>query len=251
MLETIMENQVMFYFMGIAVGLGVLSKMISQITLRRVVREAGKMSKSNHTFMRLVKAKFEHASMISDKVQNVQVFVRKYIYEYKVFGVRLNTWRRLEQKSIWAVAILGTLATAAGYGLYGMEEVVFQYGAWTAAGVIVLFLIHSIGDEKYQLQMMENYMVDFLENVCAHRYAKMYHQKDASKASIVDMKESFEEKEKEEMPVVEEETSEIDSSEIEFLEKELAKMEPSDKPMFQERESQEVRIREILEEFLA
>ena len=29
-------------------------------------------------------------------------------------------------------------------------------------------------DEKYKLQVARNYMVDYLENICLHRYEKAY-----------------------------------------------------------------------------
>lgn len=56
------------------------------------------MSKSNHPLMRLVRAKFEHACMISDTVENVGVFVDKYLYEYKVCGydfTRCAGWKKI------------------------------------------------------------------------------------------------------------------------------------------------------------
>ena len=95
MLETLVENQIIFYAMGAGAAIGVLSKLIAHFTLRRMVKAASRMSKSNHKLMRLVRAKFEHASMVSDKVQNVEAFVKKYVYEYRVFGIRLHTFRNI------------------------------------------------------------------------------------------------------------------------------------------------------------
>ena len=85
MLETLVQNQIIFYAMGVAAGIGVLSKLVAHITLRRMVKAASRMNKSNHKLMRLVRAKFEHASMVSDKVQNVEAFVKKYVYEYRIW----------------------------------------------------------------------------------------------------------------------------------------------------------------------
>ena len=43
----------------------------------------------------------------------------------------------------------------------------------TGAGLAVLvYLFHLVTDEKYQLDAIRNYMVDYLENVCRHRYEK-------------------------------------------------------------------------------
>lgn len=227
MLETWMEHQVIFYAMGVAAGIGVLSKLISHFTLRRMVRAAGKMSTSNHRLMRLVKAKFEHASMVSDKVRNVEAFVKKYIYEYRVFGIGLCTWRQMEKKAVWLYGVLGVVGVAAVYEKYGMGNAAVQYGVWSAVGVLLLILIHIFSDETFYLQTAENYMVEFLENVCAHRYEKVSQQKENTGEPVVQMEEAFAEVREEEEPY--EEPEEI----------------------VEEKVSQEVRIRQILEEFLA
>ena len=55
MLETLVENQIIFYAMGAGAAIGVLSKLIAHFTLRRMVKAASRMSKSNHKLMRLVR----------------------------------------------------------------------------------------------------------------------------------------------------------------------------------------------------
>ena len=82
MLEMLLDKKLLFVLMGMLTGLGVADKCIVSMTMKRMIEAAGSMSKSNHPLMRLVRAKFEHACMISDTVENVGVFVDKYLYEY-------------------------------------------------------------------------------------------------------------------------------------------------------------------------
>lgn len=96
MLTTILNYQIIFFLIGAAGAVGIISKAVSQVMLKKLVRAAGNMNKSNHSLIRLVRAKFEHACMVSDKVENVGAFVDKYMYEYKVWGIKLHTWRQLE-----------------------------------------------------------------------------------------------------------------------------------------------------------
>src|SRR5699024_4021691 len=91
MLEVILEGRILYVLMGIVVAVGILSKIAVYLSLKRLVLAAGNMNKSNHPLMRLVKAKFEHACMVSDTVENVGVFVDKYLYEYRVLGMKLHT----------------------------------------------------------------------------------------------------------------------------------------------------------------
>lgn len=174
MLEVILDKHILWILMGIFTVLGVVSKCIANITLKRLVKAAGNMGKSTHALMRLVRAKFEHACMVSDKVQNVSVFVEKYLYEYKVAGVKLHRWRRLEKWAAWLCAIMGLAAAGAEYAVNGMGDQVLKNGAAGAGLGILLFLFHITTDENYQIEAAKNYMVDYLENVCAHRYEKNY-----------------------------------------------------------------------------
>ncbi|MGC4018758.1 MAG: hypothetical protein QM793_05735 [Muricomes sp.] len=43
---------------------------------------------------------------------------------------------------------------------------------WGQAEMIVLFVISQLSDEAYKIQAAKTYMIDYLENVCAHRYKK-------------------------------------------------------------------------------
>lgn len=175
MLKMIVEKQVLLIIAGVFMALGIGSKCVVDATLRKLVYGAGNMNKSTHPFIRLVRAKFEHACMISEKVENVGVFVDKYLYEYRVLGIRLHTLQRMERIS----AVLCICCGVIGAGLQyvqdgGMTDVVLKTGAIGIGAGIFVFLFHLTTDEKYKLQVARNYMVDYLENICLHRYEKAY-----------------------------------------------------------------------------
>ncbi len=178
MLEMLLDKKLLFVLMGILTGLGVVDKCIVSMTMKRMVEAAGSMSKSNHPLMRLVRAKFEHACMISDTVENVGVFVDKYLYEYKVCGLRLHTLRRLEKICAGLLIVTGLVGAGLSYQVYGMGDAVLRMGACGAGLGILVWLFHLTTDENYCMQMAKNYMVDYLENVCLHKYEKA-NQKDA------------------------------------------------------------------------
>ena len=217
MLETIIKHGIIFYAMGIMMLIGVCSKVISHITVRKMTVAASEIQKSNHRLMKLIKAKFEHASMVSDKVQNVGVFVKKYLYEYKIWGMKLSTWKGIHKKSVWLIGTFGGLGVIASYWIQGMNEQTFQYISWTSICIVLLCVMHVMSDERIKLDAAENYIVDYLENVCIHRYEKVNQA-----IQQVESLENQEEPEMKEEPVL-----------------------PKD------RAEQELRIRAIMEEFLA
>lgn len=172
MFKTMLDTQMIFYLMGVIGGIGLLGKLVSEWTLRNLVRAAENMSKSSHRFMKLVRAKFEHACMVSDKVDNVSAFVEKFIHEYRSVGLRLHTWQQLERQSIRFVGVLGLIGAVISYSVYGMGEQAFRYAAFGGIEMVLLFLICQATDERYKAEMLHVYMVDYLQNVCAHRYQK-------------------------------------------------------------------------------
>lgn len=173
MLEMLLDKKLLFVLMGILTGLGVVDKCIVSMTMKRMVEAAGSMSKSNHPLMRLVRAKFEHACMISDTVENVGVFVDKYLYEYKVCGLRLHSLRRLEKMCSGLLIVTGLAGAGITCQVYGMGDEALRMGAAGCGLGILVWLFHLTTDENYCMEMAKNYMVDYLENVCLRKYEKM------------------------------------------------------------------------------
>lgn len=229
MLEAITKYGVVFYLMGAAVAIGFAAKMLAYFTVRKMVRAASEIQKSNHRFMRLVKAKFEHASMVSDKVQNVEAFVNKYLYEYRVLGMSVNFLRELPKKMVWTTLALGIVGTCMQYLVQGPEEAMFQTGGITCALAVLLWGISSLSNEEAKLEATKNYMVDYFENVCMHRYEKM----------------NRENPNLENDQTIKEQQVEADGTE------EKKRVELAQEAADQARQDQEARIRAILQEFLA
>ena len=174
MLELMLDRHVIYVLMGMSAFAGVMSKVVVGRTLRKLVAAAESMGKSNHPLMRLVRAKFEHTCMISEKVENVGVFVDKYLYEYRVGGVRLHAWRRLQMAGAGLCLILGGVGAIISYRIKGATEQTAMIGGTGVALALIVFLVHMLTDEEYRLEAVRNYMVDYLENIYQHRYEKTY-----------------------------------------------------------------------------
>ena len=174
MLELMLDRHVIYVLMGMSAFAGVVSKVVVGRTLRKLVAAAESMGKSNHPLMRLVRAKFEHTCLISEKVENVGVFVDKYLYEYRVGGVRLHAWRRLQMAGAGLCLILGGVGAIISYRIKGATEQTAMIGGTGVALALIVFLVHMLTDEEYRLEAVRNYMVDYLENIYQHRYEKTY-----------------------------------------------------------------------------
>ena len=173
MLRQVATNtNVIIYLMAVVGVLGVLAKLINHLTLRRLVKAAGNMPKSTHGLVKLVRAKYEHACMIHDSVENIDVFVEKYIYEYRGFLFRIHTWRQIETLSVWFAGILAAIGAWLEYSYFGVTETVYQYIAAGIAEVVLLSVVMRLSDEPYKINAVKMYMADYLENICAFRLRK-------------------------------------------------------------------------------
>lgn len=160
------DTGVIAYLMAAAGILGILAKIVNQITLNRLVREAGNMPKSTHRLIKLVRSKYEHACMIRDSVENTDAFVEKYIFEYRGFLFRIHTWRQIEILTVWFAGILAALGASVLYFSSGFSESVYQYIAAGAAEVVLLSMVMRLTDEPYKIHALKMYMTDYLENIC-------------------------------------------------------------------------------------
>ena len=262
--QLLADTNVIYYLMAVIGVLGVAAKIVNHLTLRRLVKAAGNMPKSTHKLIKLVRAKYEHACMIHDSVENIDAFVEKYIYEYRGFLFRIHTWRQIEVLSVWFVGILAALGASAEYLSYGFTESVYQYIAAGAAGVVLLSVIIRFSDEPYKINAVKMYMIDYLENICALRLKKQ-RQSDREEISVIageapqkpvfqNVSQAVAEKEtkREDKQLsinIEGEPRTPDKAEVGPLPQRSAvreKMEDEDKPVLREEA-----IRQILEEFLA
>ena len=173
MLRTLITQQVLFYVAGGILVIALIVHIISAVSIKRLVNAAEDMGKSNHPLMKLIRSKYEHACMVNDKVQNVRALVDKYVYEYRVWGLRLYSWRKLKLICVWLYALLCIAGAFGAYAFGLMRLEVSRYIVLGAAGVLAITVLHLLLDEEYKLKAAKIYMIDFLGNTYAHRYEKM------------------------------------------------------------------------------
>lgn len=170
--DVVTSTDIIFHLM-VAVGvIGIIAKLMNLFTIRRMLGAAANMSKSTHRLIKLVRSKYEQACMLRDSVENTEAFVEKYIYEYRGNFLKLHTWRQLEKLSVCGAGVLAAAGAFSWYQTAGVCEEMYQYVMMGAAEMILLFVVGQLSDEQYKLDAVKNYMVEYLENVCASRYRR-------------------------------------------------------------------------------
>ena len=176
--DVVTSTDILFHLM-VAVGvIGIIAKMMNLFTIRRMLGAAANMSKSTHRLIKLVRSKYEQACMLRDSVENTEAFVEKYIYEYRGNFLKVHTWRQLEKQSVWAAGVLAAVGAISWYQTAGVCEKMYQYVMLGAAEMILLFVVGQLSDEDYKLNAVKNYMIEYLENVCAGRYRRQQSERE-------------------------------------------------------------------------
>lgn len=219
MMRGTVGRDIIFCALIVVAVIGLCGGVVTHFVLRQMKKEAEQIQGSEHRLMKLIKAKYEHANLLTDRIRNVGVFVDKYLYEYRALGVTLYGWMALPLRMLWLSLVLACAGCALCYYDYGINEMLLQIFACGGVCVVVLFLVHAMSRKEQKVRCIRTYIVDYLENVCAHRYIKPQQKQEAEEKRTID-----------------EQVEEV-KKEVEAEKKEMP--------------SQEIRIREILEEFLA
>ena len=162
---------------------------------------------------------------------------------------------------IGLIITFGLIGMAASFKISGLEEQTFRYGAFAAIYAVILASIHILSDEKTKLDAAKNYMVEYLENVCVRRYEKANQALQSSEGSVqpeevISVSENGMQASR---SGVQEDENGVKLAQEKVLQKEQERETVSPEPELQfakeetakSREDQEMRIRAILEEFLA
>lgn len=156
----------------VIIGLGALCffiKLMIGLNYRRLIREAGQMSKSEHILMKTIIKKFETCYQLKLGVENVEVFVDKYLNSYKMAGIYLYTWEVIGDL-LFGVTLLSGLLT-------NMYIIVMQYERsfttmFLLAGIFICGLIileDVLLNIRFLRKKLSIEIQDYLENVCKPR----------------------------------------------------------------------------------
>ncbi len=166
-------------------GMGVvclLVKLCVSSMYGKLIRAAEKMGKSNHPLMKLLINKFETCYKLKMGVENVEIFVDKYLNCYKVMGIRLSGWEVWGDVLFGVTLLVSMLAnlyiTIVGYG----KEVMMQY---ILVGIVicgVILLEDIILNLRYKKRILAVEIQDYLENIYKPRLENQtFHQEDMKK----------------------------------------------------------------------
>lgn len=166
-------------------GLGafcLLTKFVVSCMYARLIKEAGQMGKSEHRLMKMLLNKFETCYQLKMGVENVEIFVDKYVNAFRIMGIHLNTWEVIGDV-IFGVTLLISLLTNLYITImqYNRETMTkFLLVGIVVCGVVILEdMILNLRFKKKRL-MVE--LQDYLENIYKPRLEnQVFHSEEMEK----------------------------------------------------------------------
>lgn len=157
-------RNVLYVIAGLG-GLCAVLRLIVNGIYRRLIQEAGQMGKSGHPLMKMLLKKFEACYQLKMGVENVEIFVDKYLNCYKTAGVHLYTWE-IAGDAVFGMTLLASLLanlyiTMAGYDRRTVLE--FLLGGIAVCGILILEDVLLNVRFKRRRLMVE--IRDYLENI--------------------------------------------------------------------------------------
>ena len=156
-----------YYFVYTLAGLclmGFIIKLIMNFVYIRLVRASGNMSASENKLVKNMKLKFETFYKLKIGVNNVDIFVDKYVYKYKFCGLLLSTWENISGL-IFMLCMLITPVVS----LYGLiieckkQTILCTFFAGICASSILL-IVDNLFNITSKQKLIKLNIKDYLEN---------------------------------------------------------------------------------------
>ncbi len=164
MLQTVMQQNLLFYGIGILCFFGVISQVWLWGIYSRMTKDMENERAAKGKFIRQIRQRYGLLKRMGDGSVNTRAFIERSLYQYRHLGRTLHQWRRAGAVALVLSLILGLV----GYYYAGnlrMGAALRQNYLW-AMGIAaaVMGLIYGLTDVRYRRSYLETGLLDMLEN---------------------------------------------------------------------------------------
>lgn len=157
------KNVFMYIMLGLCVG-GIILKLMLDIVYSRLIKASDNMGTARNKLTQMMKKKFETCYKLKIGVNNVDIFVDKYVYRHKFCGILLSTWENIGGQILMLCLLIGSISAVLGL-IYecGKQEILstFSVGILTSGLLIFLEGMMNLSGKRDVVRLN---MKDYLEN---------------------------------------------------------------------------------------
>ncbi|WP_099467350.1 hypothetical protein [Konateibacter massiliensis] len=163
-MEELLKGEIIRYAIIIATVFAVAVKVVQTLIYIRLMEESENVPASKNKLIKQMKLKFENCHKLNLGVNNVHIFVNKYMYKHKVGKISMYHYNRIPIVAAW---LCGTAGIASGCICYLANYSVKMgalYEIYGIGSILILKLVDVILDTDYKRNVVYTNLVDFFEN---------------------------------------------------------------------------------------
>jgi len=154
-------------FVNIMLGLcvcGFLLKVVLNIMYLKLMKASDNMGTSKNKLTQMMKKKFETCYKLKIGVNNVDIFVDKYVYRHKFCGFLLSTWENICGQILMLCLLIGSISAVLGL-IYecGKQEILSTFSVGILTSGLLIFL-EGMMNFSGKRELIRLNMKDYLEN---------------------------------------------------------------------------------------
>ncbi len=164
MLQEWLTKGVFLYLMAGVCSVGVVLKVMLSTYYNRQLYWTQRMATAGKKWLIRMREDYEECMDEDGRVNNVNIFVDKYIEGKKFMGILLSTWNKIGgQAWILCAGLLAVSAVSSVFYQVEREAVLFTFfiGTWTVIMAVVVDNIANLAEKKKQIKRN---LVDYFEN---------------------------------------------------------------------------------------
>lgn len=164
MLDNVFNNNVLIYiYMGIS-GIGLIFRFILSIAYGRLHNSSLAMGDTDNKLLKHIKKKYETCFNLEMSVYNVDTFVDKSIYQYRLCGILLSTWEKISGQILTIELVSLPIISLWAYVLGCGQDLILYTLAVGALFVALLYLVDKNMNLLYKKNCIKINIIDYLDN---------------------------------------------------------------------------------------
>lgn len=163
-IKELYERSIFIYTMIGLCTLGIMIKCILHFVYGSLAKASFSMGISKNSLMSNMKKKFETCYKLKIGVNNVDIFVDKYLYRHKFCGILLSTWESICGQLLLSCVLIGSISTILGIVYQcGKDPILFTFTVGILSSGLLIFF-EGLVDINGKKDVIRINMKDYLEN---------------------------------------------------------------------------------------
>lgn len=169
----LLETGRALYVLAAFCALGILTRMISRHTYKRLLQESKDLALTKNKSLKELRQRAENTYRVNQGLIDSGTWLEHQLYEVKTLGIRLTTWNAMGARWTWVCLLVGGCAAFFSYWYRLDTYYVVMYGGGSVLMAMLTMLFDGgvAGDLKEQLLVS---LQDQIDNVLGPKMVRSF-----------------------------------------------------------------------------